>query len=621
MGLKRAYGKSEPASAPAQTPSRGDRPPHSPVPLPVGVTPGGPELWVGSAADTAEVDADREADRALARLSRSETSPGTDVGWHRHDPSCGHLRRAPDHTASASVAVGPAGGALPAGAAEEIERLRPAGEPLAPSVRRRMEEGFGQSFAQVRIHDDDAAARISEGISAQAFTTGRDIFFGRGRYAPETAQGARVLAHELAHTLQPDQHVRRPVAGSGRAVRSEHGASVRRAFEVTGSDGKTTFSSKKIDLPSKAFSAHQLKVGPPDLNRVLVDAMTTDGYETEDIRLVVAALNDMHATPGTDGITRYASWRAAFDVAARAAGTDRLIAERRESATRKEIERRAQMWPAAAEHRERLTMAVDSIREQSRGQISSLLEKVQEVVEPALRTSLEAIVLKNFRDAGGSYTPGQDDGRRLDRFEVLAKQLLLQRPPEQWIYVICGNSLVASGIYLQQLCPDADVINLAASNVGEFEATGSKARHDDYQPFYHSQFAGHLDRIKGGRRLLLVDYSKKGKTLRLLREGVANYLTRVGLPPDNVETFGFDSATITGSGDPTEMGQLVKDLENEVMKAAGAVLFDKKSWTKFTGDISDPQAACLGAYVGLWNAISARLKQKSLPPVEMGELV
>jgi len=80
-----------------------------------------------------------------------------------------------------------------------------------------MEEGFGSSLSNVRIHDDATAAGLNQTMSARAFTSGPNIFFGHGQYSPETASGERVLAHEIAHTLQPDQRARRLFADSGKA--------------------------------------------------------------------------------------------------------------------------------------------------------------------------------------------------------------------------------------------------------------------------------------------------------------------------------------------------------------------------------------------------------------------
>ena len=54
----------------------------------------------------------------------------------------------------------------------------------------------------MRVHDDGDAHALADGLGANAVTVGNDIFFASGRYAPETAAGERLLAHELAHVAQ-----------------------------------------------------------------------------------------------------------------------------------------------------------------------------------------------------------------------------------------------------------------------------------------------------------------------------------------------------------------------------------------------------------------------------------
>lgn len=65
-----------------------------------------------------------------------------------------------------------------------------------------MEGRFGHDFGQVRVHADARAARSAAAVSALAYTVGRDVVFGAGRFAPGTAPGRALLAHELAHVIQ-----------------------------------------------------------------------------------------------------------------------------------------------------------------------------------------------------------------------------------------------------------------------------------------------------------------------------------------------------------------------------------------------------------------------------------
>ncbi|SDS71201.1 DUF4157 domain-containing protein [Jiangella sp. DSM 45060] len=105
------------------------------------------------------------------------------------------------------VRRGPGGGSDPLGGTvvdpDVARRLhRRAGRPLPTPVARSMGEAFGADFGDVRVHTDAEAAGLARSLQATAFTVGSDIYFGGGAYAPATDAGRRLLAHELAHTLQ-----------------------------------------------------------------------------------------------------------------------------------------------------------------------------------------------------------------------------------------------------------------------------------------------------------------------------------------------------------------------------------------------------------------------------------
>jgi hypothetical protein len=72
-----------------------------------------------------------------------------------------------------------------------------------------METAFGESFADVRLHTDWAATRLSEELNARAFTIDRDVAFGAAEYRPGTVVGDALIAHELAHVLQQRGNVAR----------------------------------------------------------------------------------------------------------------------------------------------------------------------------------------------------------------------------------------------------------------------------------------------------------------------------------------------------------------------------------------------------------------------------
>jgi len=76
------------------------------------------------------------------------------------------------------------------------------GHSLSPAVRGPFEKAFGHDFSQVRVHHGPAPNTWAQGLGASAFTFGRDIAFGAGHFQPGSPQGARRLAHELAHVVQ-----------------------------------------------------------------------------------------------------------------------------------------------------------------------------------------------------------------------------------------------------------------------------------------------------------------------------------------------------------------------------------------------------------------------------------
>jgi hypothetical protein len=85
------------------------------------------------------------------------------------------------------------------------EVLRSAGQPLDTGTRAFMEPRFGRDFSHVRVHNDAPAAASADGVSALAYTVGQRIVFGSGQYMPTAPAGRRLLAHELAHTVQQER--------------------------------------------------------------------------------------------------------------------------------------------------------------------------------------------------------------------------------------------------------------------------------------------------------------------------------------------------------------------------------------------------------------------------------
>jgi hypothetical protein len=99
-----------------------------------------------------------------------------------------------------------AAGVLPGGEVHPavqntISTTRGGGASLDAGVQDRFSDSLGD-LSDVRVHTDDTADRLNRSVSARAFATGTDVYFAKGEYSPGSADGDRLIAHELAHVVQ-----------------------------------------------------------------------------------------------------------------------------------------------------------------------------------------------------------------------------------------------------------------------------------------------------------------------------------------------------------------------------------------------------------------------------------
>src|SRR4051794_21526744 len=111
-------------------------------------------------------------------------------------------RSSPVRRCACGGSVGPDGECSACRAKRLTGQVQSSGRPLEQPIRSSMERRFGHDFSSVRIHADSESGRAAESVNAAAFTIGQNIVFGGGRFAPSTFTGSRLLAHELAHTVQ-----------------------------------------------------------------------------------------------------------------------------------------------------------------------------------------------------------------------------------------------------------------------------------------------------------------------------------------------------------------------------------------------------------------------------------
>jgi len=82
------------------------------------------------------------------------------------------------------------------------DALAGGGQALDGGTRRHFEGALGHDFSAVRVHADARAGASARALSSRAFTWGQHIAFAPGQYAPHSAGGRHLLAHELVHVVQ-----------------------------------------------------------------------------------------------------------------------------------------------------------------------------------------------------------------------------------------------------------------------------------------------------------------------------------------------------------------------------------------------------------------------------------
>ncbi|MBL8165367.1 MAG: DUF4157 domain-containing protein, partial [Anaerolineae bacterium] len=210
----------------------------SALPAWAGALPLQTKLTVNQPGDVYEQEADAVADQVMRAPLMVQRQVEDDDEQQMPTPAAGTIQRQPDDEEEDKPAAGviqrqaddedeeekpaPAAGMVQRAVRSFIQRVsgrqaqptvtpdveqsiqskRGSGEPLSDAVRAPMEQGIGADLSAVRLHTDAGADHLSRSLDARAFTTGQDVFFKQGEYNPHSADGQKLLAHELVHTVQ-----------------------------------------------------------------------------------------------------------------------------------------------------------------------------------------------------------------------------------------------------------------------------------------------------------------------------------------------------------------------------------------------------------------------------------
>lgn len=83
-----------------------------------------------------------------------------------------------------------------------INSINGKGESLPKHQQHFFGSRMGYDFGNVKIHTGKEAADSTRDVNAKAYTIGNNIVFNHGQYNTGSAEGKKLLAHELTHVMQ-----------------------------------------------------------------------------------------------------------------------------------------------------------------------------------------------------------------------------------------------------------------------------------------------------------------------------------------------------------------------------------------------------------------------------------
>ena len=193
--------------------------------------------------------------------------------------------------------------------AEHVGEQVPPEPANASAALSEMSQQFGHSFDDVKIHvGKDASAKTGE-LSTKAVTVGRDIYFADGAFDPGSAEGKRVLAHELTHVVQQRnaspaaQPFTAPVGDRGNEFEQEaHRASDAVAAGKTPTVALTT--SAPVAMREEAQSTFSTTASITDI----LEPLSPQAYADRNGAEIQKALLDGLATNDLSTYSDYLQW-------------------------------------------------------------------------------------------------------------------------------------------------------------------------------------------------------------------------------------------------------------------------------------------------------------------------
>ncbi|NEO77614.1 MAG: DUF4157 domain-containing protein [Moorea sp. SIO4G3] len=173
------------------------------IPQSLQVPPIQAKLTIGQPKDKYEKEADRVASQVVQQIN----TPASTYSTQDHSVQRTAVPEEGKLQAKLTLQRGEAitGGEASSDLESAIARARGGGQPLDPGLQAQMGQAMGADFSGVRVHTDAQSDQLNQSIQAKAFTTGQDVFFRQGAYAPGSRGGQELIAHELTHVVQQGQ--------------------------------------------------------------------------------------------------------------------------------------------------------------------------------------------------------------------------------------------------------------------------------------------------------------------------------------------------------------------------------------------------------------------------------
>lgn len=108
------------------------------------------------------------------------------------------------------------------------------GETVDEATRERLGARLGHHFGEVRLHADARAARSAQDVDAAAYTVGQHVVLDPGRVPRSGPARDQVLAHELVHTLQNQDHSRGSSSVAVQGISEPHSPREQEAESLAG---------------------------------------------------------------------------------------------------------------------------------------------------------------------------------------------------------------------------------------------------------------------------------------------------------------------------------------------------------------------------------------------------